>query len=547
MRKKKSNKLFIIIGFCAVLAVIVVIIVRFEAKHELTNDFYLNESGHDYHQVEPVIRNGLVLFNGSSRIMANGEIAESNAAPFLQNGVMYASVNEAVNYLNAQIARDNATNIISIESNKFKSYFMPDFNIILLNNEPVVMPSKPVEKNGHIFLPVDIIATAMNVPCFRDYSQGVAVLRGAKPLKDEDYIILMKQAGLKVNKPMNNKELDNLTAKSGRGDIYSLSRASRLYVSDAKGKLFKWVLLDDFSLSKTSQDVAFTFPSDTAFISGEGKNRASMYMIGSDEPFSPTPDEIAKNDLRYSMGRFVKLKFEQDNSPEQLKTFRDAVRGNFDNRFISNKTNDLQNGTYDGIVNGKGTTDIDTGTFRADWEQLCKKAAKGDVVLLRNKKSDDRYGYFNHAALIIDVDANNGKLRVLQARSPELGVGADLPMDYITIDSFRDDSYWNKYDVAVLGKVNGVNFENGNIIANKAYAHFKDYTFGYGKFFGTKQTTCVDLINDSLKLGDVEMISDKEYRSKLKRALNGEAESLVLLPDDIALSDNVKIVSYLER
>ena len=479
-------------------------------------------------------------------MLVNGEVRETIAAPFLHNGVMYVSVNDAANYLNAQIAKNEATKIISIESNKYESFFMLDFNIMVLNNEPVIMPSKPIEKNGHIFLPVDVIATAFNVPHFRDYNQGIAVLRGMKPLSNEDYIVLMKRASLKINEPQNNRELDGLAAESGRDDIYSLSRASRLFVSDATGKLFKWVLLDDFSLSKIPQDVALTFPADTAFISGDGKNRAYMYIIGSDESFSPTPDEILRNDLRYSMGRFVKLKFEQDNS-EQLKMFRDAIRGNFNEDFILSKTNDLRNGAYDRIVNSRGTTDIDTGTFRADWELLCKKAAKGDIILLRNKGSDDKYGYFNHAALIIDVDANNGKLHVLQARSPELGVGADLPMDHITIDSFRDDNYWNKYDVIVLAKVNGVNLENGNIIASKAYAHFKDYTFGYGGFFGAKQTTCVELINDALKFGSIELISNKEYMSKLKRALDGDAASLILLPDDVALSDNVMIVSYLER
>jgi len=539
MQKKPSNNLHTIIGLIITLSVIAFIAIHFTTKHNIEQEF---------NKIKPVINNGVVLFLDSSHMLVDGEIRKNDAAPFLHNGVMYASIDEAAKYLNARIIIDEATKIVSIELNKYTCFFMLDFNIIVLNNsEPLIMPSKPIEKNGHIFMPVDVIAKAMNVPCFRDYNQGIAVLRGAKPLKDEDYIILMKYAGLKVNRPMNNKELDTIAVKPGGEDIYSLSRASKLFASDATGKLFKWLLLDDFSLSKIPQDVAVDFPADTAFVSGEGKDRVSMYIMGSDEPFSPTPDEILKNDLRYSMGRFVKLKFAQSGNSEQLKIFKDAVRGSFDGGFIQNKTDDLQNGAYDEIVNGTGTTDIDTGTFRRDWEQLCKKAAKGDVLLLRNKKSGDKYGYFNHAALIIDVDAGNGKLHVLQARGSELGIGADLPMDYITINSFRDDSYWNKYDVIVLCKADGVNSDTGNIIASKAYEHFKDYDFGYGGFFGARQTTCVELINDSLKFGNVELISDKEYLSKLKRALDGDAASLILLPDDVALSDNVRIVSYLER
>jgi len=115
------------------------------------------------------------------------------------------------------------------------------------------------------------------------------------------------------------------------------------------------------------------------------------------------------------------------------------------------------------------------------------------------------------------------------------------------IRKFYNDSYWKNSDAVLLVTIENMTKAIGMSIAQKASEHFKDYTFGYGGFQGAKETTCVEIIRDSLKMGNIELISDLEYMLMLKSALDGEARSLILLPDDIIISPKVMIVDYFEK
>ena len=504
-----------------------------------------------FETVLPIVQTAFVVVLDESIALVGGEVKHDLSIPFLHNGEMYISLNEAVSFLDATMDIDPLTNIITIESNYCRTQFLADFNILIFNYEPIVLRSKPVQRNGHIFLPVDIIAQILNVSVFRDYSNGVSVLRGIKPLSESDFATILSEMELSYIGIKRNTTLETLnTNVSPDYDFHSLARESRFFVSDSNGSLDKWLLLDDFSIFKERQEVAHKFTTNTVFIAGENANRRNLYIAGSDEIYSLIPDEIMKNDLIYAMNQLIRLKqqaFSNINTDvnviNTINVFGRAVTESFDNSdFINKKNADIQNGVYSTTINVRSFNGESTEIKRQQWYDFCQKAISGDILLFRNHSSDGNYGYFNHAALILSVSEESGELHLLHARDHDLGVGADLPMDRLTFDMMFSDRYWLKYDDIVLCRVEGITSETGREVAEFAYAYFKDYQFGFGGFFGVNETTCVDIIRDSLNFQEIELFENSKTRLTLKRVLEGDAANLILLPDDIVVSSKVKVI-----
>lgn len=496
-------------------------------------------------RISEIVSNGLVFILDNDTVIADGTQQKSAAAPFIEKGTMYVSVTETAKYLGASVVKDDTTGIITMKLNGFQAFFTMDINVVVLNDEPLVMRSKPIEKGGHIFLPVDVIASALNVTCFRSYEYGIVVFRGSKPLSTADFKIMAEDIGLKVKIDNKNKEIDNL--KITDREVYSSARSGNLYVSDGNGVLHKWLLLDDFSLSKEKQTLSQTFPPDTAFISTSTGETKSLYFAKTNEFFSPSPEVIINNDIKYLMWQLILAKGNQAPAVTDASTLKAIIAGSFDSAsFLDIKSIEIQNGNYDGIIGSRGSESVDS-TFINNWNMIILEAQKGDILLFRNKESNDKYGYFNHAALVINVDKDNNTVQLLEARNPELGVGYNTPSDFVNADSFSIVEYWNKCDIIVLCRVNGIETVDTDKLATTACEHFDGYSFGYGGYWGAKQTTCVELINTSFQLSGVELISDKEYKLKIKDVLDGNSTSIILLPDDILLSDNIKVISFFER
>ena len=503
-----------------------------------------------FNDIAPSLQKAFIVVLDETAGMANGQIRHDMNTPFLHNGDMVISLNEAVSSLEADMRIDDNSGVVTVESKGLKAQFIPSVNVVIFNSEHIVMRSKPLIKGGHIFLPVDLVARILNVSCFRNYDNGIAVFRGNKPLTDSDFTLIVSELGLKAKENKQNTALEHFRRLyKDTHDFYSLARDGRLFVSNSYGELEKWLLLDDFSILKEPQIIAHEFSMDTIFIAGKGNDSLNLYSVDDNSVISPIPEKILKNDLIYAMSRLVHLKqqkyshHDDASASAEIDLLVKVIGGDFQNpEFRSRKNSDVQNGTYDSIINMESFEGIPSNLTKQQWIEFCQKAISGDVLLFRNNSSNSKYGFFNHAALILDVSIERGELHLLHARNVELGVGADLPMDRLTADTLFEEKYWKNYDDVVLCRVLGMTEEIGKKIANYAYTHFKDYQFGYEGIFGANQTTCVDLINDSLKSQGIQLFDDLRNQLMLKSFLDGEAENLILLPDNIAVSNNVQVI-----
>ena len=566
-----------------------------------------------YESIRPVLERALVLFTDSNVIISCGEVQTSNTTPFMEKGTVYVPIDEISRVLDASFHFDEITRVSSVELNNHKAQFMLGFNVVIVNTTPIVIRSKPIARDNQVFMPAYTLKNIFNVPVFRDYNQGIIIVGGLKPLNAKDYLMLRKYVGLKTNTYRKVDELEVLNRNFLNQDIYQIARSERLFVSDEAGKLYKWILLDDFTLVKEIQDIDSDFQIKNVFYSGEGKNKDYLFVLGTSDIVFLTPEAQIRNELRvatinyiqmkmacdlfglsdnmdvidtmnlYSSiitgrreeTRFNKLKDKEfifsygDNSGEILNIkkklntyFHECIiplNESFDYYLLEavfrlqkeqnfGLTGKLDNATYEFItkIDRNDITNTDDIKLKK-WNSLCEKAKPGDILVFRNDLRNDQYGYLTHSALILDVSLGSGEIHVLQARSFELNVGSDLPIDYITYAKFYDDSYWESDSAALLLSVRDMTEQTGIEIAQQAVEHFKGYKFGFGGFLGVKETTCVEIIRDSLKLGNITLISDFEYLNRIKSVLDGVEKNLILLPDDIIMSDKIVIVDYFEK
>ena len=261
------------------------------------------------------------------------------------------------------------------------------------------------------------------------------------------------------------------------------------------------------------------------------------------------PEMLIRNDIKIATVSYIETKIAKNfnldidlASELELDTlmsiYKSAISGYITNSlFLEQINNNDSIGLLDGIqYNDERKED--------KWYELSKSAKSGDILLFMNLDSDEVYGYFNHAALVLNVTPELAEIHVLHARNQELGVEADLPMDKLNYAMLNKNNYWRKYDVVILFSVDGVTEDVGFSITNQATEKFKSYAFGFRGFKWIKETTCVEIIRDSLKLEGIEIISDFDYISILKKAFDGKMMSVVLIPDDILLSDNVTITGF---
>ncbi len=492
----------------------------------------------EYEDVKSLLSNAYAVALKSATVIISGDVKYDKSVPFIENGEMYISLDDAVSALNATMTKEDEFHIVTVESNGCKSQFIPEYNVIVFNEEPIILRSKPIQKDGHIFLPVDIVAKILNVSCFRDYDNGVAVLRGSKPLDKSDFATILAEVGITDYIAQKNDEIEKLQQKYQEYDFYSLARQNRLYVSDNDGLLSKWVLLDDFSIIKEEQNIAHKFEKNQIYILGEESNKNNLYIIGEQNTYSLAPEIIIKNDMVFALEKLIETKMENQ-SEEQIKMLTNAVSGEFSKEFADYKQESVNSNEYNTILSVKKEENTN---FQEDWNRLCSKTQKGDIVLFRNNSSDSRYGYFNHCALVLDVDKSTNTIWFLQARNSQLGVGADLPLDKLSFDSFNAENYWKHYDKVVLCRLPAINTEIAESLTQNAYNKFNGYTFGYGGFYGAKQTTCVEMIKDALADEKIDLISKSDYQHRLKKLLKGEDLSIFLIPDDIITSENVDVI-----
>jgi len=477
-----------------------------------------------FEETLPFINNGVVMFVNEKSIYVRGELLETSNPPFIKDGMTYVPVNDIAIQLGFDFDINPVTRIVSLAFRDMTSQFLVDFNLVVLNgSQPIMMRSNVIEQNGIIYMSASVLAKIINISCFQDYDQGIVAIFASKPLTKDVFATLQNYAGIERKSIQNNRELDDLMQKHKISDIYQLSREERLYVTDKQGVLYRWVLLDDFLLIKETFEIDTLYDSDTVYIAGLNVDRHYLFTaddyINSDRPerVSFIPDIQVRDNLRNTMMRFLDAKIKEDMGDL-------AFTHTIDYYGDTTKTNQQQT-----------------------WANLCAGARSGDILLFRSFSSDEKYGFMNHAALILNVSTENNEIHVLHARSNELGVGADLPMDRINFETLYSEDYWSYNDIIILCRVDGMSDETGRNVAEKAYEKYKTYEFGFGSFLGLRETTCVEIIRDSLRLEGVEIISDREYITMLKSALDHNDRSIVLIPDDVIMSEHILIVYFWQR
>ena len=201
------------------------------------------------------------MFTDRDEAILYGQKTSIYSPPFVQDGFTYVSVNEASSLLNIEFELDSETNIITLSHNGYSSQFMIGFNLIVKNaNILVIMRSITLEKDGTVYLPTTLLAEIVDVPFFQDCEQGVIVFNSRATFTREAIHGLKIYMNLEIANPKSNKNIDNLE---------QVSRSERLFVSDENGVLYKWILLDDFTLIKEEQTVNFSFDKNTAYIVGD--------------------------------------------------------------------------------------------------------------------------------------------------------------------------------------------------------------------------------------------------------------------------------------
>jgi hypothetical protein len=198
-----------------------------------------------------------------------------------------------------------------------------------------------------------------------------------------------------------------------------------------------------------------------------------------------------------------------------------------------------------------------SGSERA-WSYLFQEARKGDIILFAPEKGcedgdcfdnatypvgliDVPYGYFSHAAIVYDKDFDDGSIRLLQARNPTNGVGADYKSDVINYSVLvekpwerivlyrvnRVSNLWaNKVRVDAYEQYNNTKYSltsNGTYcskLVKDAYADYVDLSEGVSFFsFGTLELYLPDHITES-KFVEMVRIWDKPDKGERRETVD---------------------------
>jgi len=491
-----------------------------------------------------IVSQAYAAADDSAITLRRGSVADGSAGTFMLNGESLVSLKEAADALGAEIDIDDSTHVITVTSNSCVSQFMASFNVVVFNDEPIIMRQKPIEKGGDVYLPGKTVAKLFNESFQRDYNNGITVIGGSKALSGADFQALAKELGVSYGKQGSNADIDRIISQSGNSmDVYALARDGRLYVSNGEATLERWLLLDDFTIETAETAVAQEFPRDVAFYVGSGSEGRSLFVLGTDSVYSQSPEEIEKNDMIFAMSEYTDGRVHGAGA-ELLQCYKDAVSGLYTDQFRAVKTAARQAGEYQTAIDNAGAPEPE---FEEQWEQLYQAAQAGDILLCRNSDSSSTHGYYNHTALVMAKNEAEEQLQVLQSRSHELGVGADLPIDFISPETVMAEAYWTKYDVIALARAKGVTAEQAGQMAENAYRKFNGYGFGYGGYYGAREATCAQIPEYALESVGVALFSEPERQHRIKSAITGDAMGMIVLPDDFALSDNIELLAVARR
>ncbi|MBQ7118641.1 MAG: hypothetical protein IJO09_00350, partial [Oscillospiraceae bacterium] len=362
--KKKENRsdIFTAIALIAIAAVAVALLIFLLSSSGNSKDSLINKDSEEkspmeeeeyvpekpYDEVKPLLDFTYTAIAGSKTYLENGERFDGEVALMFEKGRMYASLEKCAKVLGAVVEPLGETGIITVKINKCTSYFSPLYNVIVFNDEPIILSSKPVVEDGEIFLPVSALAKIMNVSYAMDYDNGIAVIGNVGELEKSDYKSILTYLGIEFKRRNRSAEIDALCNENNRTDVYRYARQERLYVTDDSGNIEKWILLDDFSVEKKSVGALEKYPPNKAFYAGVNQSKEKLYSLETKEYYDILPENSAKNNMVFAVEKYIHEKMKGE-SADFIDSLKKAVSGENGEMFNEYKQKCVSNGEYDRV------------------------------------------------------------------------------------------------------------------------------------------------------------------------------------------------------
>ena len=483
---------------------------------------------------EEVTGASVVFVEGDSTVSVRGEKCALEAPPFRENGVLYIPASACVHIRGASFV--SSGDVYRINDRGNVTLAMEDYNVILFNNDSVIMSSTPILRDGVFCLPAEGLAKALSMT-YSVTADGTFCLFGnmgrvtASDLEDAASYMGHELTRLQCD------ELQSMAEKYGAD--YSVIAEAAVYGelwSYSDGYAVKHTVTSDGSLRSETIPINTPLPEGVLLIEKNGK----LFDARGDKAISDTPDDIYASELKAATARYMELLaafyINGDSSAEALsEVYLRAVGGELKN---ADYTADLAD-PYDAGL-------YESSSGKEAFGRLFDAAEVGDILAFSASDAGAEYGFFNHCALIMEKDEDEGTLRLLQARGFEYGVGADLDMDCLSYDAFEDIEYYSGYSTVFLLKYHGLSDAERRAMVSTAYEKYNGYSFGYGGRMGLEETNCTELVDDAYLEAGVDLI-DGDYESRLKEVLKGNTKNMVLIPDDLLFSGKVRVSAVFVR
>ena len=405
-----------------------------------------------------------------------------------------------------------------------------------------IMDCKPVIQEGEICVSVDALSIMLAQNCSKSPSQQLYVLGADKRLDENVMVRIRESLGAEKLPELINAHLSEIAQAHGfdYGELVHAAIYRQLWVSDSQGKITALWLDDSNELREYTYVMTEKFPKESVFVVKERNWSKTLVDLSSKKQLPTFPDELYKEELRWATGRYMELfasysLLDDRNAARLLPSYRCALQGELtDAGYVADRLHMYETGLF--------TEYKDSHT----WEVFVRNAEIGDFIVFSAEKAAAEYGYFNHAALIVDIDRDKECLRLLQARGSEYGVGADLAMDYLSRQSLKDEEFFCKYGTLFLCGAGELSQTQRDRMTNWAYEKYNGYQFGYGGRVGLEEINCAELVVNAYQYEDIDLIQGN-YETRLKDVLKGNTKNLILIPDDLLFSEAVRVKAVWKR
>lgn len=486
--------------------------------------------------LQEILTHCAVFFPDSAEAYIRGNTCTLSPAPFLEDGVLYVPAAQVAALLGGSFVQSGDFYYLNYMGNV--SILMEEYNVMLFNSDSVILDRTPVLREGVLCLPLSSMSKALSMGYGKSVSQGIYLL-GVEGAPQEAVLAALRQRLLgEALAYRANPRLQELADAYGL-EISRLEQAAdqkTLWRSDDTGVVCRLWLDDGGQLHSERFEMSFRFPENRVFVSEKGQLRC----LTTGEVVSDDPEKLYRQELREATGRYMELLAAwcisgDTRAGELLAAYRDALEGNLTNEaYTQDRYAPYETGLYDHSSGAQA------------WDALLSQARPGDFLVFSASGAGPEYGFFNHSALILEVNREDGILRLLHARGSEYGVGADLEMDYLSFSAFDTVEYYRDYETVFLCRAGTLTAEQAEDMAAQAYEKFNGYQFGYGGRLGLEETNCAELIVDAYAMAGVS-ITDDNYETRLKEVLKGNTKNLVPIPDDLLLSRNVEVIGVWKR